>query len=94
MIFITRYGIIKENYILLYKFYSEKISIGSIVKINICEKQTKNTNFTDHFKNGHFDFTIIMDNQKEFSFTFTKKNLQKAIAFKTRICHIKFCLQE
>lgn len=93
MISISRYGIIKDNYLILYKLDREMIIISGITQIKICESQNSNLNFANYFKKRLYDFTIIMDSQEEITFKFSKKHLPKILAFKTRILHTKFSLR-
>jgi hypothetical protein len=88
----TRYGIIKDNHLILYNLKPNPIAITSITEIKISQKQPAEMNFLNFFKKL-YDFTIVINNQEQISFSFSKKHLSKAIAFKTRIWHTKFSLE-
>ena len=90
-----RYGLIKDNYLIIYKLNYKKINLNTITEVKISERQTTGKlNFINYFKKKMYDFTIIVGNSKEITFSFGKTHLSKAIAFKTRIYHSKFSLQE
>jgi hypothetical protein len=94
MIF-TRYGIIKNNHLILYKLNTETIPISTITEIKISRRLR--TNFwmlSKYLKPKTYDFTITMDNSKEIKFSFKRSNLPSAHAFKTLLWHTQFNLQE
>ena len=90
----SKYGIITNNDLVLYPLRSQSISLNTIHQIKIIKKKSALKNLFNYFKKNNYDFTIVLDNEKEVRFSFSKKNLNKAIAFKNRILHIKFCLQD
>ncbi|QBZ96592.1 hypothetical protein [Flavobacterium sangjuense] len=94
MFFKSNYGIIKDNYLILYNLNNEMIAISAISEIKICARKNTNWNLVNYFKKKLYDFIIIMDSQEKITFTFSKKHLPKIIAFKTQIWHTKFCLKD
>jgi hypothetical protein len=94
MIFKSTYGIIKDNYLVLYKLKSKSIIISEIAEIKILKRDIGSFSFINKLKPKLYDFIIIMDNQEKNNFTFRKKHLTKILEFKTQICHTKFCLQD
>lgn len=88
----SKYGIIRDGNLILYPLHYQSISLNDIQKIKIIEKKTVMNNIFNFFKKNNYDFTIMLDNEKEIKFSFSKKSLNQAIAFKNRILHSKFCL--
>jgi hypothetical protein len=94
MIF-TRYGVIKNNHLILYKLNTETIPISAVTEIKISKSQTKDCwKLSNHFKNNRYDFTITMDNSKEITFSFGRSHLLTALSFKTLLWHTQFNLQK
>lgn len=94
MIF-TRYGIIKNNHLILYKLNTETILISAITEIKISKRPTTDSwKWSNYFKNKSYNFTITMDNSKKNTFSFRKSDLPAALAFKTLLWHTQFNLQE
>lgn len=88
----SKYGIITKDNLVLYPLNCQSISLKAIDKIKIIKKPVQN-NLFKYFKTDNYDFTIVLDNEKEVKFSFSKRNLNSAIAFKTLIWHTKFSLQ-
>lgn len=94
MIF-TRYGIIKNNHLILYKLNTETILISAITEIKISKRPTTDSwKWSNYFKNNRYIFTITVDNSKKNTFSFGKSDLPAALAFKTLLWHTQFNLQE
>lgn len=92
--YISKYGIITNRKLVLYPLNYQSISLSDIHAIKIIEKKSEQNNVFNYFKRNNYDFTIMLDNEKEVKFSFSKKNLNNAIEFKTRIWHTKFSLQD
>lgn len=90
----SKYGIITNSSLVLYSLNYQSISLNDIHKIKIIEKKSTLNYLFNFFKKENYDFTIMLDNEKEVKFSFSKKNLNQAIAFKNRILHYKFCLND
>lgn len=90
----SKYGIITDNNLVLYPLDSQIVSLDTIHKIKIIEKKSATNSLFNYFKKTIYDFTIVLDNEKEVKFSFSKKDLNKAMLFKTRIWHTKFILQD
>ncbi|MGL2965810.1 hypothetical protein [Flavobacterium sp. XGLA_31] len=92
MIFKSSFGMIKDNYLMLYKWQGDVIVLDTITEIKICERKASQGHFINYFKKRMYDFTIIIDNHQEVKFSFSKKSLTKAMDFKKRILHTQFSL--
>lgn len=90
MFYKSKFGILKDNYLLLYTLNSEMIVLDNITAIKIKERKFNIVIFYNYFKRSVYEFTILMDNRKEIQFTFSTQQLANAIEFKNRILHAKF----
>lgn len=89
----SKYGIITDGKLILYPVNCQNISLSDIHALKIIEKKSELDSLFNYFKRNNYDFTIMLDNEKEVKFSFSKKSLNRAIAFKIRIWHTKFSLQ-
>ncbi|WP_333600850.1 hypothetical protein [Flavobacterium sp.] len=87
----SKYGTIQGSNLILYPLDYQTISLSTIAEIKINEKEKTLNYFFNYLRIKEYDFTIVLDDQKEVKFTFSKRNLDKVIAFKKRILHLKFC---
>jgi len=90
----SKFGIINESNLLLYKLKYKAISLNAIVEVKISKKKQDLNYIINYFKSNDYDFTIVLDNQEQIEFSFSKKSLNTAAAFKNRILHMKFSLQD
>lgn len=90
MFYKSDFGILKDNYLLLYTKNSEMIVLDHITAIKINERKFDIVIFYNYFKSIVYDFIITLDNRQEIKFSVDQQNLDKAIEFKTRILHAKF----
>jgi hypothetical protein len=93
MFYKSDFGILKDNYLLLYTQNSEMIVLDQITAIKINERTFDIVIFYNYFKSIVYDFIITLDNRQEIKFSLNKQNLDKAIEFKNRILHAKFSAQ-
>lgn len=89
MFYKSTFGVLKDNYLLLYKLNSEMIVIDNIAAIEINERKVEILIFYNYFKNLFFEFTIVLENHEELKFSFEKEELENAFEFKNRILHAK-----
>ncbi len=94
MIFKSKFGMIKGDYLMLNELNSEMIILSTITEMKINERQSKGLSFVNYFKKKEYDFTIMLEGKPDVTFTFSKKHLSKALKFKIRIQHTRFSLQE
>ncbi len=90
----SKFGVINEESLMLYKPKHETISLNSILEVKIIKKKHDLNYFLNLIKNKDYDFIVVLDNQEQIEFSFGKKNLGNAVAFKNRILHMKFSIQE
>jgi len=90
MFYKSNFGVLKDNYLLLYKLNSEMIVLDNITAIEINERKIEILIFYNYFKNLIFDFTIVLNNQEEIKFSFERDELENAFEFKDKILHAKF----
>lgn len=93
MLYKSDFGILKDNYLLLYTQNSEMIVLDQITAIKINERKFDIVIFYNYFKSIVYDFIITLENRQEIKFIVNKQNLEKAIEFKNRILHAKFSAQ-
>lgn len=89
MFYKSNFGVLKDNYLLLYKLNSEMIVVDNITAIEINERKVEILIFYNYFKSLIFDFTIRLDNEEEIKFSFEKEELESAIEFKDIILNAK-----
>jgi hypothetical protein len=90
----SKFGLIKEGNLILYKPMREPIALITIVDIKMSKQNLIPNYFLNYFKGNEYDFIIMLDNQKQIKFSFREKKLTSATEFKKRILHMKFSLQD
>ncbi len=71
----SKFGLIKEGNLILYKIDSEPIALVSIVDIKMSKNNLCLNFFFNLFKRNEYDFIIMLDSEKQIKFSFGKKNL-------------------
>ena len=87
------FGSISDSNLILHKLDNKTLFLEQIREIKIIKRRDL-TYFFNLFTTKEYDFTIVMDDQKEIEFSFPEKKLKKAFEFKNRILHTKFCYTE